>query len=97
MKPIVVKPDKNGKISYTVEELEKLLEEVYNEGRKDGISQYPYYIPPTSPSDNQWWKTSPIWTAFPSWVAPDYTTTATSGSVTVNSGNTSKTILNENG
>ena len=41
MRPIVVTPDKNGKISYTVEELEKLLEEVYNEGKKDGISQYP--------------------------------------------------------
>ena len=88
MRPIVVTPDENGKISYTVEELEKLLEEVYNEGKKDGISQYPYYIPPTSPSDNQWWKTSPIWTA-------PYTTTA-SGTVTVN-GSSSKTVLNENG
>lgn len=88
MKPIIVKPDKNGKISYTVEELEKLLEEVYNEGKKDGISQYPYYIPSTSPSDNQWWKTSPTWTA-------PYYTTATSGTVTVNG--SSKTVLNENG
>lgn len=88
MRPIVVTPGKNGKISYTVEELEKLLEDVYNEGKKDGISQYPYYIPPASPSDNQWWKTSPIWTA------PYYTTT-TSGTVTVNS--SGKTVLNENG
>ena len=88
MRPIVVTPDENGKISYTVEELEKLLEEVYNEGKKDGISQYPYYISPTSPSDNQWWKTSPIWTG-------PYTTTA-SGTVTVN-GSSSKTVLNENG
>lgn len=88
MKPIVVIPGKNGKISYTVEELEKLLEEVYNEGKKDGMSQYPYYIPPTSPSDNQWWKTSPIWTA-------PYYTTAASGTVTVNG--SSKTVLNENG
>ena len=91
MKPIVVKPDKNGKISYTVEELEKLLEDVYNEGKKDGISQYPYYTPSTSPSDNQWWKTSPIWTAGP--LLDPYN----SVSQTVNSGDTSKTILNENG
>lgn len=42
-------PNKNGKIEFTKQEIEKLLDEVYNQGYRDG-QNHPY-----------WW-TSPIWT-----------------------------------
>lgn len=39
MKVRVFYPNKDGKITFTKAELEKLLDEVYKEGRADGYSQ----------------------------------------------------------
>lgn len=47
----VFKFDKNGKVSFTQEELEKLLNEVYRGGYDDGKR-----------SNNYWTWTSPYWT-----------------------------------
>lgn len=46
-------PNKYGKIEFTKEELEKLLDEVYNSGYSDGRSKYWYTW--TSPSWNSPW------------------------------------------
>ena len=40
-------PNKNGKIEFTKQEIEKLLDEVYNQGYRDG-QNHPYWW--TSPS-----------------------------------------------
>lgn len=52
MKPIVIYIDKEeeGKITLTKEELEKLLDDAYNAGKKDGSTtiNYPYQQQP-------WW------------------------------------------
>lgn len=44
MKYKVLQLDANGRISFTKEELEKLLDEVYEDGRRDGYGwrYYPY-------------------------------------------------------
>ena len=47
----VFKFDRNGKVSFTQEELEKLLNEVYNGGYSDGKR-----------AGNYWTWTSPYWT-----------------------------------
>ena len=43
MKPIVLIPNSNGKIELTKEELQKLLDEAYEQGKHDA----PQYVP--------WW------------------------------------------
>ena len=43
-------PDEEGNIKFTVEELEKLLNDVYDEGRRDGINEaHPYTTTPSWP------------------------------------------------
>lgn len=43
MKYKILQLDEHGRISFSKEELEKLLDEVYEEGRRDGAYRYPYY------------------------------------------------------
>ena len=67
MKVKVFEVEKNGKISFTKNELEKLLNEVYDSGYEDGKR-----------SSNYWTWTSPY-----KWEAPYYTTTtATNATIT---------------
>ena len=62
----VFKFDKNGKVSFTQEELEKLLNEVYTGGYNDGKR-----------ANNYWTWTSPYWTCSNSGLT--LTTTGTDG------------------
>jgi len=52
MKYKILQLDANGRISFTKEELEKLLEEVYNNGYEDGRKTcwYPYWTYKTEPT-----------------------------------------------
>lgn len=43
MKYKILQLDEHGRISFSKEELEKLLDEVYEQGRRDGAYRYPYY------------------------------------------------------
>lgn len=63
----VFKFNKNNKIEFTQDELEKLLNEAYNAGYYDG--KY---------SHNYWTWTSPYYTGTPSWYGTTYTTTTAS-------------------
>ena len=45
MKPIIVVTQEDGKILLTKEELEKIINDSYNEGLKDGCKFKPYAIP----------------------------------------------------
>lgn len=57
MKYKILQLDANGRISFTKEELEDLLEEVYNNGYDDGrktCNYYPYQINPS-------WKPGDVW------------------------------------
>ena len=56
MKYKILQLDANGRISFSKEELEKLLDEVYDEGYQDGrkTCQYPYWTYPS-------WKPGDIW------------------------------------
>lgn len=47
--------DESGRISFTKEELEKLLEEAYNEGKANTNT---VYIPSTTNNKN-WWEAQP--------------------------------------
>lgn len=40
MKPMFFYPNENDKVEFTREELEKLLKDVYEEGRADGVKVY---------------------------------------------------------
>ena len=48
MRPMFFYPNENDKVEFTREELEKLLKDVYEEGRADGIRIYS--APITSPN-----------------------------------------------
>ncbi len=52
MKYKILQLDANGRISFTKEELEKLLDEVYNNGYEDGRKTcwYPYWTYKTEPT-----------------------------------------------
>ena len=57
MKPIIVVTQEDGKILLTKEELEKIINDSYNEGFKDGGRFKPYTIPyrdGTSSSNEDW-------------------------------------------
>ena len=64
MKPLVYFVDKNDQDKYVLdkEELNKILEEVYQAGYEDGYrahsKSYPYTIPDTDDFDTtqEWWK-----------------------------------------
>ena len=45
MKYKIFSLDENGRISFTKEELEKLLDEVYTDGYEQGSKKYVYYYP----------------------------------------------------
>ena len=47
MKPIIIPIDKEDNVILKLFELEKLLDEVYKEGKKDGCS-YVTWTPPTA-------------------------------------------------
>ena len=59
MKYKILQLDANGRISFTKEELEKLLDEVYDNGYEDGrkTCYYPYWTYPTKP----YWDPNKIW------------------------------------
>ena len=59
MKYKILQLDANGRISFTKEELEELLDEVYNSGYEDGrkTCQWPYWTYPTKPT----WDPDKIW------------------------------------
>ena len=56
MKVKIFYPNKDGRISFTKQELEKLLDDVYNEGHKDG------YDKGYSAARPYWYWTSPYYT-----------------------------------
>lgn len=58
MKYKIFSLDENGKISFEKEELEKLLEEVYNEGYKEGEKVHTYYPKVSNIDTNDITKTS---------------------------------------
>lgn len=39
-----------GKIELTPQELDQLLDDIYNEGYHDGMTAYPQYVPITTPT-----------------------------------------------
>lgn len=47
MKYKIFSLDENGRISFTKEELEKLLDEVYDDGYSEGSKKYVYCYPTT--------------------------------------------------
>lgn len=47
MKYKIFNLDENGRISFTKEELEKLLDEVYTNGYEQGLKKYVYCYPTT--------------------------------------------------
>lgn len=55
MKFKVIKLNSNDKATFTKDELEELLEEVYESGRKDGYNAlfYPYTAPPVADMPEQ--------------------------------------------
>ena len=59
MKYKILQLDANGRISFTKEELEKLLDEVYDNGYEDGrkTCQWPYWTYQTKPT----WDPNKIW------------------------------------
>ena len=60
MKYKILQLDEHGKISFTKEELEKLLDEVYEEGRRDGYGwRYAPYITYTGTTIPNEYITSP--------------------------------------
>ena len=59
---VVIVKEKNGKIEITKEELQKALDEAYEEG-KNSVVAYPVYVPGQSPYKD-WWNWPPVtWTA----------------------------------
>ena len=62
MSVVAVKVDKDNKVNITLEELNKMLNDAYNEGYKNGKENIPIYIPtaPTNP-------TTPITPISPYW------------------------------
>lgn len=53
MKYKLIKLDKNDKVTFTKEELENLLDEIYEEGRKDGYQSLFYPSTIAIPSEEE--------------------------------------------
>lgn len=90
MKVRVFYPNKDNKIEFTKQQLEKLLDEVYEEGRVKGYNQgyadgRPVTI--TYPYTPYWYttETAPIITCNGGEYGKEYTIASTSGYVTTNS------------
>lgn len=47
MKPIILKADQDGKLLITVDEIQKMVEDAYNEGVVDGKASVPVIIYPS--------------------------------------------------
>jgi hypothetical protein len=82
MKVKVFTLNENKKIEFTKNELKELLDEMYNEGYKDGANKY-YYTTPYKP----WWSTTPVYTNTPITVCSN-----TSDSTSVKSETTAGTV-----
>jgi len=58
MKPIILKADQDGKLLITVDEIQKMVEDAYNEGVADGKASVTYsdlWQKTTKPSTNQFY------------------------------------------
>lgn len=79
MKPYVFTKDKEGKIVFTEKELRKLLDDVYEEGKKDGTWK-PYVWNPSWTTDK--WTVTTTGNPIPNY---GYTTstTSTTGTITL--------------
>lgn len=58
MKPIILKADQDGKLLITVDEIQKMVEDAYNEGVADGKASV-QNSPPLTYGD-LWRKTTPL-------------------------------------
>jgi len=87
MKYKILQLDANGRISFSKEELENLLDEVYSNGYDDGrkTCQYPYWTYPTTPT----WKTDKIWVDTGTPYTDSATTVCTGGATSGTSTSTS--------
>lgn len=74
MKPYVFIKDKEDKIAFTEKELRKLLDEIYDEGVKDGAQKTYVWSP--------YWSTDK-WTITTSGTTPNYTSTSTTDTSTI--------------
>lgn len=65
MKPIILKADQDGKLLITVDEIQKMVEDAYNEGVADGKASvltitspssapWPRNVPTTDPNTYRW-------------------------------------------
>lgn len=86
MKPYVFTKDREGKIVFTEKELRKLLDDVYEEGKKDGAWK-PYVWNP-SWTTNKWAVTTgnPSWITDKTTISNEYSTspyTSTTGTITL--------------
>jgi len=86
MKPYVFTKDKEGKIVFTEKELRRLLDDVYEEGKKDGAWK-PYVWNPSWTAD-KWTVTTgnPSWITDKTTISNEYSTspyTSTTGTITL--------------
>jgi len=58
MRPIILKADQDGKLLITVDEIQQMVEDAYNEGVADGKASVQNRPPLTY--DDLWQKTTPI-------------------------------------
>ena len=56
MKPFIMKVNESGKPIMTAEEIQKMVEQAYNEGYKDGRNQTPIISVPSNDPNQDWWK-----------------------------------------
>ena len=94
MKPIIVKPNEEGLICFTEEELQKLIDDVYAQGKADSTTYIPYGYPSNNlynPLTYVTWdgtKTAPVPFYRDEW-------TCAGNTATINTGTSTKTVLNE--
>ena len=50
--------NKNNKIEFTEKELQKLLDEMYYEGYRNGLNRHYYYYPPNRPWPDVWYSST---------------------------------------
>ena len=86
MKPIIL-TEKDGKVILSKEDLQNIIEDAYEEGKKDGgnsdCNHCYWYLRPYRWSDSPWWKWPQItWTA--GTTTTGASTTADSSTATVN-------------
>ena len=71
MKPMFFYPNENDKVEFTREELEKLLRDVYEEGRADGIKIYTTPNIITMPYHPVYYNTTPVYGSTEIWCTAD--------------------------